>query len=43
MPDDFLLRKRKEGEKCPRENGKVEKIKISGPSGYYGPDCQEKQ
>lgn len=43
MPDDFLLTKRKEGEKCPRGKGKVEKIKISGRTGYYCPDCQEKQ
>jgi formamidopyrimidine-DNA glycosylase len=43
MPDNFLLPKRKEGEKCPRGKGKVEKIKISGRSGYYCPDCQEKQ
>ncbi|MFW5687794.1 MAG: Fpg/Nei family DNA glycosylase [Bacteroidota bacterium] len=43
MPGDFLLPKRKEGEKCPRGKGKVEKIRISGRTGYYCPDCQEKQ
>lgn len=42
MPDDFLLPNRKEGEKCPRGKGKVKKIKISGRTGYYCPDCQKK-
>ncbi len=42
MPDDFLLPKRKEGEKCPNGKGKVKKIKISGRTGYYCPNCQKK-
>ncbi len=42
MPDDFLLPKRKEGEKCPQGKGKIKKIKISGRTGYYCPDCQKK-
>lgn len=42
MPDDFMLPKRKEGEKCPRCNGKIKKIKISGRTGYYCPQCQRK-
>ncbi len=43
MPDDFLLPKRKEGEKCPNGKGKIKKIKISGRTGYYCPDCQKKK
>ncbi len=42
MPDDFLLPKRKEGEKCPKGKGRIKKIKISGRTGYYCPDCQKK-
>ncbi len=42
MPEYFLLPKRKEGEECPRGKGKIEKIKISGRTGYYCPDCQKK-
>ncbi len=42
MPDAFLLPKRREGEECPRGKGKIKKIKISGRTGYFCPNCQKK-
>ena len=42
LPDSYLTPRRKEGEKCPKCKGNVEKIKISGRGGYYCPSCQEK-
>ena len=41
MPDGFLLPRRREGAYCPRCGGKIEKIKVSGRSGYMCPDCQK--
>lgn len=41
MPGTFLLPVRKEGEKCPRCGGKIEKIRISGRTGYHCPACQK--
>lgn len=40
MPGSFLLPRRSEVEKCPRNNGRVEKIKVSGRTAYYCPACQ---
>ena len=40
-PDSYLIPHRSEGEPCPRCGGKVQKIEVSGRSGYYCPDCQE--
>lgn len=40
MPEDFLLPRRQPGEPCPRCGGTVEKIKVSGRSGYMCPECQ---
>jgi len=40
-PGTFLIRYRSKGEPCPRCGGKVQKIEVSGRSGYYCPDCQE--
>ncbi len=42
FPDTFLLPRRKEGEECPSCGGEIEKIRISGRTGYYCPDCQSK-
>lgn len=41
-PDSFLIHHRSEGEPCPRCGGEVQKIEVSGRSGYYCPDCQER-
>lgn len=40
MPDSFLLTRRVEGEECPRNNGKIKKIKVGSRPTYYCPACQ---
>src|SRR5215217_2485279 len=42
LPDSFLLSHRREGEKCPRGNGEIRKIKAAGRTAYYCPACQPK-
>jgi formamidopyrimidine-DNA glycosylase len=41
MQDEFLVHTR-EGEPCPRGDGTVERIVVSGRSTYFCPDCQLK-
>ncbi len=41
MPDDWLIHRRKPGEKCPC-GGETERAKIAGRSSYFCPECQEK-
>ena len=41
LPDDFLTKHRSEEEKCPKCDGHIEKIKISGRGMYYCPSCQQ--
>lgn len=38
---NYLLPNREEGNDCPRCDGKIEKIKVSGRTGYYCPSCQK--
>jgi len=40
LPDSFLLSHRREGEDCPRGNGKIQKTKAAGRTAYYCPACQ---
>lgn len=42
MPRVFLLPHRSEGAECPRCGGTVEKIRLSGRTTYYCPECQSK-
>jgi formamidopyrimidine-DNA glycosylase len=42
LPNSFLLSHRREGEKCPRGNGEIRKIKAAGRTAYYCPACQPK-
>ncbi|MFW5699947.1 MAG: zinc finger domain-containing protein, partial [Bacteroidota bacterium] len=42
LPTSYLTGKRREGEKCPSCDGKIEKIKVGGRSGYYCPECQKR-
>jgi formamidopyrimidine-DNA glycosylase len=42
LPDSFLLSHRREGERCPRGNGKIRKIKVAGRTAYYCPACHPK-
>ncbi len=42
LPGSFLLSHRREGERCPRGNGKIRKIEAAGRTAYYCPACQPK-
>lgn len=42
LPKSYLLPNRGEGNDCPKCDGKIEQIKISGRTGYYCPSCQKK-
>jgi len=42
LPDNFLLSHRIEGERCPRSNGEIRKLKAAGRTAYYCPACQPK-
>jgi formamidopyrimidine-DNA glycosylase len=41
FPEDWLIPVRSEGEDCPRCDGQIERIVISGRGCYYCPGCQE--
>lgn len=43
LPDSWLLRHREEGADCPRGDGQVTRIEVSGRAGYYCPACQPRQ
>lgn len=42
MPGTWLLPNREEGTDCPRCDGKIKTIKVTGRTAYYCPSCQEK-
>jgi formamidopyrimidine-DNA glycosylase len=41
FPDTFIIPRRKENDPCPRCNGTIEKIRISGRGTFFCPSCQE--
>ncbi|MBZ9630940.1 formamidopyrimidine-DNA glycosylase [Salegentibacter sp. LM13S] len=41
LPKDYITTVRKKGEDCPRNNGKIEQMKVSGRTTYFCPTCQE--
>ncbi|WP_031427259.1 Fpg/Nei family DNA glycosylase [Flavimarina sp. Hel_I_48] len=43
LPKDYLTPHRKPDAPCPNGNGKVEKIKVSGRSTYFCPECQKEK
>lgn len=43
FPNSYIIPHRDEGEPCPNCHGEVKNIKVSGRSGYYCPNCQEKR
>ncbi|SKB52819.1 formamidopyrimidine-DNA glycosylase [Salegentibacter holothuriorum] len=43
LPDTYLTSVRKKGEDCPRNNGKIEQIKVSGRTTYFCPTCQKEK
>lgn len=40
LPDSYIILHRKGNGKCPKSGTKLKKIKISGRTSYYCPDCQ---
>jgi formamidopyrimidine-DNA glycosylase len=40
FPKDFLIRNRGKNRNCPRCGGRIEKVTVSGRSGYACPNCQ---
>lgn len=40
LPDSYLLPHRREGERCPRGNGDIQKVDAAGRTAYYCPACQ---
>lgn len=43
FPKLWLIQHRKDGEDCPKCDGKVKQIKVSGRSTYFCPSCQEEK
>lgn len=43
FPSDYLISHRKEGEDCPKCDGKIKKIKVAGRSTYFCPACQKEE
>lgn len=43
LPKDYLTGHRNEGDECPKSNGKIEMIKVSGRSTYFCPSCQQEK
>jgi formamidopyrimidine-DNA glycosylase len=43
FPDDYITPHRYDDGECPRCGGEIERVKVSGRSAYYCPDCQGKQ
>ncbi|MGD8404272.1 MAG: DNA-formamidopyrimidine glycosylase family protein [Anaerolineales bacterium] len=43
FPPSYLTPHRSEGESCPRCGGEIQKIEVSGRSGFYCPHCQSKK
>lgn len=42
LPDSYILANREEGADCPNCDGTIQRINVSGRSGYYCPQCQSK-
>jgi formamidopyrimidine-DNA glycosylase len=40
FPKDFLIPNRGKNRNCPRCGGRIEKVTVSGRSGYACPNCQ---
>lgn len=40
LPRSWLLPHRREGERCPRCGGSIERVKVSRRTGYFCPACQ---
>lgn len=42
LPDDYLIPNREDGKDCPKCDGKIKKIEISGRGCYFCESCQKK-
>ncbi len=42
LPAHFIIPRREEGADCPEQNGKIERIEVSGRGCYYCPEVQTK-
>jgi formamidopyrimidine-DNA glycosylase len=43
LPKSYLTTARKKDTECPRKNGKIEQIKVSGRTTYFCPTCQQEK
>jgi len=43
LPKTYITTARKKAADCPRNNGKIEQIKVSGRTTYFCPTCQEEK
>ncbi|WP_029035007.1 Fpg/Nei family DNA glycosylase [Salinimicrobium terrae] len=43
FPKSWLIQHREDGEDCPKCDGKVKQIKVSGRSTYFCPSCQKEE
>lgn len=43
FPKSYLIRHREDGADCPKCDGKVKQIKVSGRSTYFCPSCQKEE
>lgn len=43
IPESYLRNHRNEGADCPKENGKIELIKVGGRSTYFCSECQQEK
>lgn len=41
LPEDYLLSHRTPGTPCPKCGSKIERVKVSGRSAYFCPECQK--
>ncbi|MGC9554282.1 MAG: Fpg/Nei family DNA glycosylase [Thermoplasmatota archaeon] len=42
FPDSFLIPRREEGERCPRDGASLQRVRVSGRSAYFCPRHQKK-
>lgn len=43
FPEDYLIKRRKDGADCPACTGKIKKIKVGGRSTYFCSECQKEK
>lgn len=43
LPESYITTVRKKDADCPRNNGKIQQIKVSGRTTYFCPICQQEK